>query len=202
MHPGCNHPDWLEVARAAAIFLALAVPQSASCAELHRAGTFYVARLTTVNAWHDIVTDPAQVEFADAYVAVAAVSRPLAWFRQGAASLFGEGQVGYNFGDQSHWEINLALGPRWHRFPWNRSVATTAAFGLGLSYASEVPETEVLLEKTSERLLVYWMMELTLGPPHAHWALALRLHHRSTGFGLFAHEGGMNALGAGVRLEF
>jgi hypothetical protein len=197
-----NHSGWFGAVGAVTLCLALAVPQTGSGAERQRAGTFYVARLTTVNAWHDIVTDPGSVEFADSYVAVAAVSRPLRWYRERAASLFGEGQVGYNFGDQSHWEFNVAAGPRWHRFPWNHHVATTAAFGLGLSYATEVPETEVVLETTSEQLLIYWMTELTLGPPHAHWAVSLRLHHRSPGFGLFADEGGMNALGAGVRFEF
>jgi len=70
-------------------------------------------------------------------------------------SLFGEGQLGYDFGDQSQWELNIPIGLPWHRFPWNRHVATTAAFALGLSYATEVPETDVVLKKTSERLLVY-----------------------------------------------
>jgi len=166
------------------------------------AATAYVARLATVNAWHDIPTDPGATEFADAYVAIAAVSQTMRRYRGGDLSSFREAQVGFNFGHQSHWEFNVAAGPRWHRFPWNDFIATTAAFGLGLSYASEVPEVEVALEKTSERLLIYWMMELTLGPPAARWQISLRLHHRSTGFGLFADEGGMNALGAGLRIEF
>jgi hypothetical protein len=164
--------------------------------------TFYVARLTTVNAWHDIPTDPGATEFADAYLAVIAASRTVHWFPDRTASAFAEAQVGYNFGDQSHWEFNVAGGPRWHRFPWSDRIETTAAFGIGLSYATEIPAVEVALEETSERLLVYWMMEATLAPPGSRWAVSLRLHHRSTGFGLFADEGGMNALGAGVRIDF
>lgn len=164
--------------------------------------TAYVGRITTVNAWHDIVTEPAQVEFADAYLAALALSYALARYRDDALSLETEGQVVYNFGDQSHWEFNGLLDSRWHRFPWNESVATTMAFGLGLSYATEVPEVEVELEGSSEQVLIYWMFELTFAPPGARWAASIRLHHRSKGFGLLAEEGGMNALAAGVRFEF
>jgi len=79
MHTGCNHSGWLGALCVGPVWLALAVPQSGNWTERHHAGTFYVARPSTVNACHDIVTDPAQVEFAGACVAVAAVSRPLAW---------------------------------------------------------------------------------------------------------------------------
>jgi hypothetical protein len=117
-------------------------------------------------------------------------------------SVEAEGQVGYNFGDQSHWEFNLAAGPRWHEFPWNETIATSVAFGLGLSLASETPEVEVELEGDSQKLLIYWSAELTLGPPRSAWALLLRLHHRSAGFGLLADDGGMNAVALGVRYAF
>lgn len=164
--------------------------------------TAYVGRITTVNAWHDIVTEPTQVEFADAYLAALALSYTPARYWDDALSLETEGQVVYNFGDQSHWEFNGLLGSRWHRFPWNESLATTMAFGLGLSYATEVPEVEVELEGSSEQVMIYWMFEMTFAPPGARWAASIRLHHRSKGFGLLAEEGGMNALAAGVRFEF
>lgn len=164
--------------------------------------TGYVGRLTTVNAWHDIVTAPDQLEFADAYLATLALSRTLARYREDRLGVETEGQVVYNFGDQSHWELNAALGSRWYRFPWNERLPSTAAFGLGLSYATEIPEVEVVLEKSSERLLIYWVFEMTFARPAARWAASVRLHHRSKGFGLLAEEGGMNALAAGLRFEF
>jgi hypothetical protein len=164
--------------------------------------TGYVGRITTVNAWHDIVTEPGEVEFADAYLATLALSYTLDRYRQDALSLEAEGQVVHNFGDQSHWEFNALLGSRWHRFPWNEGLATTMAFGLGLSWATEVPEVEVELETSSEQLLIYWMWEMTFAPPGSRWAALIRLHHRSKGFGLFADDGGMNALAAGIRFEF
>ncbi len=68
--------------------------------------------------------------------------------------------------------------------------------------ASEVPEVEVELEGASEKLLLYWNIDVTLGPPRSSWALLLRLHHRSGGFGLLADDGGMNAVALGVRVAF
>lgn len=164
--------------------------------------TGYVGRITTVPAWHDILLNPDDLEFANAYLAALALSHPLRWYHEGAVGLETEGQVVYNFGDQSHWEFNALLAMRWHRFPWNDSVATTLAFGAGLSWATEVPEVEVELEDSSEQLLIYWYLETTFAPPGARWATILRLHHRSGGFGLLADDGGMNALCLGVTRRF
>src|SRR3990170_3934475 len=161
--------------------------------------TLYAARITNANAWHDLITQPAQSEFVDAYLAVAALSAQLNSDRGGALAWDLEGQLGYNFGDQSHWEFNLGAGPRWHSFPWNDAIATTAAFRVGLSMASELPELEIDLEGSTEQLLIYWVVELTLSPPRSAWGVSLRLHHRSPAFGLLGDAGGMNALGIGVR---
>jgi hypothetical protein len=164
--------------------------------------TLYAARITDANAWHDLITQPAQSEFVDAYLAVAALSAQLNSHRRGALAWDLEGQLGYNFGDQSHWEFNLGAGPRWNSFPWNDAIATTAAFRIGLSMASEKPEIEVDLEGSTEQLLIYWVVELTLSPPRSAWGVSLRLHHRSPAFGLLGDSGGMNALGIGVRRAF
>lgn len=191
------------VARSA-LAVVLGVIPAAVChaQETLRAATFYAGRISSANAWHDIMTSPSQTEFVDAYVAVAALSRQFARQREGDLTWEVEGQVGYNFGDESHFEFNAAFGPRWHAFPWDDSVDMSAAFLLGLSYATEVPEVEVQLEGSSEQLLIYWCFELTAGPPRGDWALSLRLHHRSGGFGVIAEDGGMNAVALGVRLGF
>lgn len=108
-----------------------------------------------------------------------------------------------HFGEQTHWEFNaIPISLRWHRFPWSRSVATSAAFGLGLSYATDLPPVEVELEGETRRLLVYWMMELTAGPVDSRWAFSLRIHHRSEAYGLMGDAGGMNAVGLGLRYRF
>jgi hypothetical protein len=191
----------LRNAKAAAL-LCLTPLAAASAQSGDNAATFYVGRISSVNAWHDLVTAPGQAEFIDAFVAVAALSHVLGRYHHEHLSVEAEAQVGYNFGDQSHWELNLAAGPRWLEFPWNETIATSVAFGLGLSLASETPEVEVELEGDSQKLLIYWSADLTLGPPRGAWALLLRLHHRSSGFGLLADDGGMNAVALGVRYAF
>jgi hypothetical protein len=164
--------------------------------------TAYVGQISSVPAWHDLFTDPLHAEFVDAYLVAAAVSKETHRYLDERLALEFEGNVTYNFGDQSHWEFNVAAMPRWHRFPWSRHVATSAAFGLGLSFATEVPPVEVQLEGSTKRLLIYWMLELTVGPVDSKWRLALRLHHRSGAFGFLADDGGMNAPSLGVRYEF
>lgn len=183
-----------------ALLVAALGPQASLAADY--VGTVYAARITSANAWHDLLTRPSETEFVDAYLAVVALAAelnsqnayPIAWDV--------EGQVAYNFGDQSHWEVNVAGGPQWRSFPWNDVVATTAAFRVGLSTASEVPDVEVELEGASERLLIYWVVELTFTPPRSVWGVSLRLHHRSPAFGLLGDDGGMNALGVGIRRVF
>jgi hypothetical protein len=188
---------------AATIFaLALALLGHGSAIAADCVATFYAARITSANAWHDLITQPGQSEFVDAYIAVAAVSAQLNRAGEGALAWDLESQLGYNFGDQSHWEFNVGAGPRWSSFPWSEAIATTAAFRIGLSMASETPELEVELEGSTERLLIYWVVELTLSPPRSAWGVSLRLHHRSPAFGLLGDAGGMNAVGVGVRRAF
>lgn len=130
----------------------------------------------------------------------------LGWtFRRGesrAWSLELEGNVAKHFGLQDHWEFNALANARWHRFPWSEHLATSVAFGAGPSYAMEVPKVEVANDGASEKLLLYWQFELTLGPPKGDWAAMFRLHHRSAGYGVFGETGGGNALTAGVRYYF
>jgi hypothetical protein len=76
---------------------------------------------------------------------------------------------------------------RWHKFPWNEHLPTTLAHGIGLSYATVVPEQEVLYRRgKSSRLLVFLMWDITFGlPSHPQWAVFFRIHHRSGAFGTF-----------------
>jgi hypothetical protein len=165
--------------------------------------TLYGARLSSERGWEDILLTPVGVKFVDSYLVAAALSRPYAHYRNGALALEGEGQVAYNFGEQDHWEFNVVpIVLRWQRFPWSYRVESSAAFGLGLSYATEVPEVEVELESESQQLLIYWVAELTAGPVLAPWAITLRIHHRSVAWGVMGDEGGINAVGLGVRYRF
>jgi hypothetical protein len=165
--------------------------------------TVYGARITTQPGWEDLFIDTAGTRFADSYLLTAALSRQYAHRYDGALAIEWEAQAVRHFGDQRHWEINaVPIVLRWQRFPWSARVASSLAFGLGLSWASELPPVEVELEGESSRTLVYWVMEATAGPPESAWAGSLRLHHRSVGYGLLGDEGGMNAVGLGMRFRF
>jgi hypothetical protein len=165
--------------------------------------TAYAAQISSEVGWEDVLANPFGADYIDAYLVALALGHQYASLSDDALVFEAEGQVVYNFGDQHHWEFNLVpVVARWQRFPWSEKLATSAAFGLGLSYATEVPEVEVEIEGDSEQLLIYWVAELTAGPVAAPWAVTLRLHHRSTAWGLMGEEGGMNALGLGIRYRF
>jgi len=166
-------------------------------------GSLYAARISSEVGWEDILLDPIGARYVDAFLVAGALSRRYARLKDGALLLEAEGQVVYNFGEQHHWEFNVVpIVARWQRFPWDDWLATSAAFGLGLSYATELPEVEVEIEGQSEQLLIYWVAELTAGPLDAPWAVTLRMHHRSVAWGLMGEDGGMNAMGLGLRWRF
>jgi hypothetical protein len=167
------------------------------------AATAYVAQVSSEDRWEDVFFDPFFSSYAHSFLLVAALSKRYALLHEGDLQLEVEGNVAYAFDEQHYWQLNFApLMARWQKFPWNHSVETSAAFGLGLSYATELPELEVKQEGDSSQLLVFWVAEVTAGPPGADWAISLRLHHRSVGYGLFGDKGGMNAVGLGVRYMF
>ncbi len=161
--------------------------------------TLYAGKLTD-SVWEDTFSSDARL--LDSRLVVAALSRTLYRAENRDYSWEVEGQIGKHSGMQDHWEFNLLGALRWHRLPWSGTLRSSAAFGLGLSRASEVPEVEVMLKDDSEKLLAYWYMEVTMGPRDADWQAALRLHHRSTAFHLFGDAGGANALTMGIRYEF
>jgi hypothetical protein len=166
-------------------------------------GTLYGARMSAETGWEDILLNPVGAEYLDVFLVAAALSRPYAHYRAGALTLEAEAQVARYFGDQDHWEFNaVPLTVRWHRFPWSDRIATSAAFGLGVSYATELPPVEVEIEGESAQWLIYWLLEATAGPVDSPWSFTLRMHHRSVAYGLMAEEGGMNGVGLGVRYRF
>ena len=177
-----------------------ALPAAAQDATRPRtAATLFGGRMIS-NDFHEVAKIDG-VSWREAYLAGVSVSRRL-WEIDPYADIEAEGQIVRHFGSQSHWEVNALGVARWRRFPWSETVRTTLAYGLGVSYATEVPAAEVGLNGTSERFLVYWVAELEIGPPDAPWSALARLHHRSTGFGLLGEDGGSNVVVAGVRWRF
>jgi hypothetical protein len=165
--------------------------------------TVYGARISSERTWQHVLKDPLSDDYTNSYLITGALSRPYARLWNDSVQLEAEGQVTYHFGDQHLLELNaVPVVIQWNRFPWNRWLATSASFGLGLSYATERPPVEIALEGESHQWLVYWMLDLTAGPPDAQWAVTLRLHHRSVAFGLMGENGGMNAVGIGASYRF
>ena len=145
---------------------------------------------------------PPGVNFIDTYILVTALSWTFKEFHDDALALEIEGQAAKYHGDQDNFEFNLAFAGRWRKFPWNETVSTSIAFGIGPSWATEKPEAEVMIHGETDQLLVYWFLEATLGPPDADWSTIFRLHHRSRAWGVVADDGGSNTLAAGLKFFF
>jgi hypothetical protein len=114
-----------------------------------------------------------------------------------------EANVARHFGIQDHFELNAPiLTVRWDYFPWDKLLDTSLAYGLGPSYATKLPEYERQKSGDSEQLLLFWHIEAAFGLPESNWSTIFRLHHRSSGYGMFAEKGGSNILTMGLRYEF
>jgi hypothetical protein len=185
----------------AALAVALTAPAVAANEPPARAVTVF-GGTQIANVWEDVFIAPWDIEFEDAHlVGIAGALRVAEPIRGLAVEV--EVQLVRHFGDQDHWELNAPiLTARWSRFPWSERLDTSAAFGLGMSFASEVPDLEKELEGDSSAVLPYWMIEIDSELPVEDWRLVGRLHHRSPAFGLFGEDGGSNALVLGLRRQF
>src|SRR5688572_3621479 len=95
----------------------LLTPALAGAADNDWTATVYAARISSQPGWEDLIIDAAGTEFVDAYLVAAALSRQYSERRGGDWVLEAEGQVVYNFGDQSHWEFNaVPVMARWKKF--------------------------------------------------------------------------------------
>jgi hypothetical protein len=135
------------------------------------------------------------------YLVVAALAREF-WHYKHYFGLEVEGQVGKHFNNDSFWEFNGVLVGRWHAFPWNKYVDTSFAVGDGISVYTEVSKVEEEDDEDAGQVLNYLMFELALGLPRfPQWDLVLRIHHRSSVFGL-AGSAGSNYLCGGIKFSF
>ncbi|MDO9226790.1 MAG: hypothetical protein Q8M09_01235 [Pseudomonadota bacterium] len=184
----------------------LAAPPSLAEAKTSKAGakdyalTVYGGRLTDGD-WHESFGPG--TNYIDSDLVVAALAKTLSRSADGGRSYEVEGQIAKHSGIQDNLEYNLLGAVRWHDLFWSDKLNSSAAIGLGVSYASSVPRAEAtIINSGSEKLLTYWHLELTMGPPKSDWQASLRMHHRSTAYGLFGSHGGSNAVTLGVRYEF
>ena len=178
------------------------LPKPVFCAELSQYSLNIYGAKMTGNNWEEIVTESDKLDFIDSKMIAIALAKRLGPY-QPRLNYEVEGQIVKHFSIQNHWEFNALGVLRWEPFWWDRFIETSAAFGLGASYATDIPEAEVRIEGDSQRWMAYWMMEVALSHPQApNIALITRIHHRSEVFGLIADEGGSNSLAVGLKVNF
>ncbi|WP_172330472.1 hypothetical protein [Mangrovicoccus sp. HB161399] len=177
--------------------LAAAAPAGAE--EWRSALSVFAGRMT----WGDygtIAYSPQDIDWAGSRLYGLAWSRdrPAGW---GGLRVGWEAQLVAHEGVSNHVAVNLPATVR-YRFadpviPWQG-----AAFGLGVSIASEPPELEEERKGQSQQVLPYWLMELEFGRPSWRAAPFLRIHHRSDGFIFAPFDTGSNAVAVGLRVSF
>ena len=177
------------------------IPFAAAGAERDWALTLYSGRLTDSGIG---ATATFNFKFENAYFIDLALSRRLYTFRD-YCNIEIEGQIAKHFGDQNHWEFNVVPYFRWLVFPWDAYLDTSFAAGVGVSYATSVPEIEAKNhDDVAARFLGALMFELAFSSPRVpQWGLVIRLHHRSGANGVFSGvSGGSNAWAMGIRYSF
>jgi len=109
-----------------------------------------------------------------------------------------------HFGWQRHWEGDLAVGLRWDGFSWPAELHSSVAIATGVSYASRMPAMEKAVNSDTMKWLQFMAVEIDFArPERPDRALVLRLHHRSSVWGLYGTEhGGSNFYALGLRKRF
>jgi len=147
------------------------------------------------NNWEDFFRDWGEISFRDATTFGAAVSREWPLGRLGHVGA--ELQALAWTGEQRHLELVVPATVRTPRT--DARYIPSLAYGLGLSYATSPPGSEIERSGDSTELLAYWFFEVEFGGPGSDWRPYLRLHHRSDAWGAFGTDAGSNALLVGVR---
>ncbi|MFL4471020.1 hypothetical protein ACERZ8_14430 [Tateyamaria armeniaca] len=152
----------------------------------------------TTNTWHEAIT-PGQTDLAGSSILAAGVGwdRPIGTsrFRFGIEAVL----LGHT-GRQDLFELSVPLTLRYETLR-DRGLTSLAA-GLGLSYASKIPQVEIDRSGNSQRLFVHWMAELEFATRRPDVTGFFRMHHRSDGYGLFEVDSGSTGLLVGVRQAF
>jgi hypothetical protein len=182
-----------------AIAFLILIPQ-ASAAKEDWAVTFYGASQLRGDIWSTFYSPDFDTSYS--FLALAVSRRVYSFSKHLELEL--EGQGVKHMGGQHHGEFNGLFALRWLTFPWNKYIATTAAIGDGLSYATSTAKLEEEMHGKNSPFLNYLMLELAFALPETpRWNLVVRLHHRSGIFGLFdGIEGASNAVAVGLKYKF
>jgi len=180
------------VALPAALLLACLATPAAPQAET---GYSVFAGQMSDNEWGEFFDDWGSIRFRDATTFGVGVNREWPVWRLGYLGT--ELQVLGWVGEQRHLEFTLPLTIRTPRT--ESPYIPSLAYGVGLSYATSPPESEIARTGESTELLAHWFFEIEFGGPGSDWRPYLRLHHRSHAWEAFDARTGSNALLVGVR---
>lgn len=186
--------------RGTAALAGLALAATATGAAAVETSVLVFGGTVTRNTWEEVIQIAPVELFGAGLVGVAggaAWDLPITGFQLAA-----ELQLVRYFGRQDNWEVNLV--PAIVRWSPGRALRPldSLAFGLGVSYASDLPAVEIARAGTASREKWYWMMEASFGTGREDRTYFLRLHHRSTGNGSFGEGGSTNAVVVGIRQTF
>ncbi|MGE3933571.1 MAG: hypothetical protein AB7F67_09970 [Rhodospirillaceae bacterium] len=135
-------------------------------------------------SFSQIFVNPFGMSRTEDYIAVVTVGREVGRVFDRRLSFELEGMYAYHFGRQEFHEFSTTAYARWHRFPWNRSIDTTLAFGIGPRYVTEEPLMETD-KGWHSKILNQLNVEITGAlPEYPDDQLVIRLQHRSGIFGL------------------
>ncbi|MEL6617477.1 MAG: hypothetical protein AAFP16_01280 [Pseudomonadota bacterium] len=152
----------------------------------------------TEGSWYELVK-PDDLRFADSHMIGAAIG----WDRAIGTSRFRfgtEAQLLAHFGRQDHFELSVPVTLRYVPRR-NRRIRSVTA-GIGLSYASKIPQVEIDRNGASQRLFVHWLAEMEFGRPDPDASLFFRMHHRSDGYGVFKVDAGSTGYLFGYRRRY
>ncbi|WP_415402749.1 hypothetical protein [Tateyamaria sp. SN3-11] len=181
-----------------AVILGTTTPSTTSARESGNWAVSALAGTLTTGSWHEAI-NPGKLDFADSYMLGGALS----WERPIGASRFQfgvEAQLLAHVGRQDHFELNVPVVLRY--VPETTRGISSVAAGLGLSYASKIPQVEIDRNGASQRLFVYWMAEVEFPLAHPDRSALIRLHHRSDGYGIFDVDAGSTGFVFGLRHRF
>ena len=154
----------------------------------------------TDNHWEEVFV-PGKVEFLESWFI--GLGRGYEWSTRLPRTTLGiEGQLVGHFRIQDHLEFNVPVVIRYYPAKPIVPPLDSIAFGLGLSTTTKKPQTEINRDGETSRTLIYWMGELDFDLPQDGISFAVRLHHRSDAYGLFATDSGANAIAFGIKHRF
>jgi len=139
-------------------------------------------------------------ELASFYNITTALNRGI-WTDSRFVALELEGSVAFQLESIQNTAFQGATLIRWLEPPSNKVFKSSVALGMGVSYAINPPEIEIIVLPKTANLLMHVLIEFAADLDlSSTWQGLFRIHHRSGAYGLFSGVvGGSDYLCLGIR---